>query len=508
MKPLFHPRLVNDPFGDPGLYVDFLFERRALLFDLGDLSPLSARQLLRVDHAFVSHTHMDHFAGFDALLRVLLGRPKVLHLFGPPGFIERVEHKLAAYTWNLVANYESDFVVRVTEVSPTAPAPARSSAAARRSAASPSPPRRCRRGVLLDEETFQVRAAFLDHQIPCLAFALEEKFHVNVWKSGLEELGLPTGPWLRDLKSAVARGEPDASRSVRWREDARARSPSGELKEKVLRIVPGQKIAYVTDAGYTPANAEAIVDLARGADVLFIETAFTHEEERRAAEKHHLTAWQAGWLARAAGARRLVPFHFSPKHTDEGDRLLREAMEAFSGLSICPVYQLLDEPPPPKLPPPPENPPPPPPPQPPRPPPPSPGPMNQPPPPLRPVLGVRGRISRRIGNSTSQTPASDQPDGDGQERAQEEEDGQEDDVDDPAPATDGVQEEGAEREERENEEAKAAAAAGIPRLLGLRLRRRLERLALDRVEDGVHPGLDAAAVVVLLEVGDDHLVPG
>lgn len=55
----------------------------------------------------------------------------------------------------------------------------------------------------------------------------------------------------------------------------------GELKERVLRVVPGQKIAYVTDAGYTPGNAAAIVELARGADTLFIEAAFTHEEEAR-----------------------------------------------------------------------------------------------------------------------------------------------------------------------------------------------------------------------------------
>ena len=335
MKPLFHPRLVNDPFGDPGLYIDFLFDRRAILFDLGDLLPLSARQILKVSHVFVSHTHMDHFAGFDTLLRLLLGREKVLHLYGPPGFIDRVEHKLAAYTWNLVANYQSDFVVRATEAHPDGAllaAEFRSRTEFRREPLDlPGLPA----GLLLDEETFRVRVAFLDHQIPCLAFALEEKFHVNVWKSGLEELGLPTGPWLRELKSAVARGEPDETPvPVRWREDGSSHEravPLGDLKDKVLRIVPGQKIAYVTDVGYTPENVEAIVNLARAADALFIETAFLHEEERRAAEKFHLTAWQAGELARRAGAKRLIPFHFSPKHSEQGDRLMREAMEAFGG---------------------------------------------------------------------------------------------------------------------------------------------------------------------------------
>src|SRR4029077_12724369 len=38
--------------------------------------------------------HIDHFVGFDLLLRLLIGREKTVHLYGPAGFAERVFHKL------------------------------------------------------------------------------------------------------------------------------------------------------------------------------------------------------------------------------------------------------------------------------------------------------------------------------------------------------------------------------------------------------------------------------
>lgn len=334
MRPAVRPQLINEPFGDPGLFVDFVFEKRALLFDLGNLEPLPPRKLLRVTDVFVSHAHMDHFFGFDRLLRVCLERDKRLYFYGPPGLSERVEHKLAAYSWNLVRKFPTDLTFVTTEIHPEAHmhvAEFHCREAFRRSSTSS---RTVADGVLLDETAFRVRAAILEHDIPCLAFALEEKRHVNVMKDRLHDMGFRVGPWLRELKAAVLRGDPDdAPVRVWWREGSKMREthvPLGKLKTEMLHIVPGQKIAYVTDARYQEANARKIIELARDADILFIEAVFLEEDAQIAARRYHLTAAQAGRLARMANAKKLVPFHFSPRYAGREESLRREAEQAFA----------------------------------------------------------------------------------------------------------------------------------------------------------------------------------
>jgi ribonuclease Z len=71
------------------------------------------------------------------------------------------------------------------------------------------------------------------------------------------------------------------------------------------------------------------VDLAHDADLLFIEAAFLDADARTAAERGHLTARQAGRLAREASAKQMIPIHFSPRYLGREEELRREAQEAF-----------------------------------------------------------------------------------------------------------------------------------------------------------------------------------
>ena len=323
---LVQPSLVNEPFSDPGLFINFRFGRRALLFDLGDLTLLSPRQLLRVSHAFVSHAHMDHFSGFDRLLRVCLHRTMPLHLVGPTAFGDRLDHKLKAYTLNLLDEHSCDFVITAAEFNGDRfdrVCEFRARDGFRQREVSPA---RLSPGTLLDEDEFRIAGVVLDHGTPCLAFAFEEKLRVNVWSEGLKLLRLPVGPWLSDAKRAVRRGAPDDSEIVIRHDQS---IPLGVLKQHVLRTARGQKIAYVVDAAYNEKNIDRIVALARGADQLFIEAAFLDMDAEVAAQRRHLTARQAGGIAKRAGVSRFVPFHFSARYRDQEDRLRCEAEQAF-----------------------------------------------------------------------------------------------------------------------------------------------------------------------------------
>ena len=334
MRAIFDARLVNEPFGDPGVYVDFRFERRALLFDLGDNAALPPRKLLRLTHVFVSHTHMDHFIGFDRLVRICVGRHAGIRLFGPPGFVDQVERRLAAYTWDRVDRYDVELVLDVTEIDDAGDTRSARFRTKTGFAREPLAAGHAQDGVLVDEASFRVRCALLDHRTPCLGFAVEEKTHVNVWKNRLVDMGLKVGPWVGELKAAALAGAPD-EQPVRawWREGdgVHERVLAFGVLRHALESVRGQRLCYVTDVAFHEANVARITALARDADLLFIESVFLDADIAHAAQKQHLTARQAGTIARLAGARNVVPFHFSPRYSEREAALRAELETAFRG---------------------------------------------------------------------------------------------------------------------------------------------------------------------------------
>ncbi|MBL0732668.1 MAG: ribonuclease Z [Desulfosarcina sp.] len=333
MRPALHPRLINEPFDDPGLFISFLYEKRAILFDLGDISSLSARDILKVSHVFVTHTHVDHFIGFDRLLRLCLGRQKKLYIYGPKGFLLNVEGKLAGYSWNLVNQYKTGFDLIVTELHPEHII-SREYRCKDRFIPQKEAEKSTFNGILLKEPGLSVHAKILDHKIPCIGLALKEQFHVNIMKDRVLQLGLETGPWLREFKQALYTSK-DSNPEIEVNTDGKTLSLQ-KLKKDIAIITPGQKIAYITDVGFNKPNLEKIIKLAENADHLFIEAVFLENLQDTAKKKYHLTARQAGMIAGLANVKKLTLFHFSPRYQGDENLLYNEAKNAYQEFRVRP----------------------------------------------------------------------------------------------------------------------------------------------------------------------------
>ncbi|RPH52217.1 MAG: ribonuclease Z [Desulfobacteraceae bacterium] len=331
MRPFFHPRTINGPFGDPGLFISFLFEKRATLFDLGDIYSLPSRDILKISHVFVSHTHMDHFSGFDRLLRLFLGRNKDLYIYGPEGFLKNIEGKLAGYSWNLVQNYEYNLTIHAAQVGPEEIV-TKTYRCRNRFAPDPETMVNTFNGTLHEEPALAVSAIILDHGIPCLGFSMKERFHVNILKDNVASLGLEIGPWLREFKEALFTGQdPDSEFEIRTGKVKTAGRSFilRELSKKIALITPGQKITYIVDVAFGKPNPDKIIEFANNSDHLYIEASFLNKDRELSEKKFHLTARQAGYIAAKANVKQYTIFHFSPRNIDCEELLLREARDEY-----------------------------------------------------------------------------------------------------------------------------------------------------------------------------------
>jgi ribonuclease Z len=89
----------------------------------------------------------------------------------------------------------------------------------------------------------------------------------------------------------------------------------------------GRKFSYLTDSQYFPEISAEVAD----SDLLICEGMFEESLLDTAVEKRHMTARQAGCIARdAKGVKKLGLIHYSPRYADKELKiLLNEAREVF-----------------------------------------------------------------------------------------------------------------------------------------------------------------------------------
>ncbi|MEV7501467.1 ribonuclease Z [Streptomyces sp. NPDC093018] len=109
----------------------------------------------------------------------------------------------------------------------------------------------------------------------------------------------------------------------------------GVTLEEVSEVRRGQRFAFVMDTRL----CEGVYTLAEGCDLLVIESTFLDEDEELAVEHGHLTAGQAGAVARGAGVRHLVLTHFSQRYS-EPEEFERQARAAGFEGELTVAYDL------------------------------------------------------------------------------------------------------------------------------------------------------------------------
>ncbi|MCE7873876.1 hypothetical protein DYH09_26375 [bacterium CPR1] len=303
--------LVNPPGEDPALLISPLNSPASVLIDCGDLRRLPLKELLKIRHVLISHTHIDHFVGFDSLLRSQLFSSEPLTLYGPPGLATQVAGKLAGYAWNLVE--DSPFRVEVCELH--GPGLLRTTFWCRQRFV-PNQPREDSWNKLISEN-IELDYAQVVHNVPCLAYRLTWPGEMRIDKQALKATGRAPGPWLQELKQNPESNPEMAARLV-------------------LRQAP-RSLAYVTDTVWNKTSARALHALCQGAEELWCEACYLHSQLAKAREHLHLTARQAGRLAAEAGVGKLHLFHFSRRYQG-GEAHLEEARQFFSATEPGRVY--------------------------------------------------------------------------------------------------------------------------------------------------------------------------
>ncbi len=262
------------------------------LFDGGEGTQVSLKRLnlkwKKINAIFVSHTHADHVTGLPGILMLSsqVDRTEPLYIYGPPKIKEYIE------TSRRVLDMYINYPIEVHEI--TAPC------------------------VVYGGDGFYVRAFPLEHTKTCVGYTLEELDRPGEFNpDAAVAMKVPRGP----LWGKLQKGETVVN------EEGNEVKPCDVMGGSRS----GRKFSFVTDTMYIPSIAKEV----KGSDLLICEGMFADDCADQAKQKKHMTARQAGVIARDADVKRMALIHYSPRYTDrELETLLVQAREVYPNAEL------------------------------------------------------------------------------------------------------------------------------------------------------------------------------
>ena len=292
------------------------------------------RELADLEAVFITHHHVDHFVGLDRVVRANLDHDKTMHVFGPPGTIRRVTDRVTSYDYPffpfmklvLAVHELAAGVVRVGHLACKTKFARPDVTEAAWPGGGPVGTPAGGPAVCYDTEFLQVEAVPVVHTVPCLAYALVEKPGVHPDPAKLAAGGAAPRAVGRPRRCGCC--GPVPRRTPRWTSPA-AGTPSARwpTRRSARRPVPGSRSSPTPCS--PPSYGRTWRQLARGAGRLYCDSFYATAQAKDAARHRHMTAAQAGELAKLAKVECLVPMHFAARYAGKHEVLLAEARAVF-----------------------------------------------------------------------------------------------------------------------------------------------------------------------------------
>ena len=266
-----------------------------MLFDCGEGTQ---RQMLhtkvspmKVSKIFITHFHGDHILGLPGLIQSLglHGRENKLTIYGPRG-LNQVKNAILNFGYCKI-EYPIEFIEIET-------------------------------GIVEETDEYVIRCQSVRHNVPSLAYSIEEKKKPRFLREKAIELGVPVGPAFGKLHN----GEEVEI-------DGKIIKPEQVLGEPRKGI----KLTYSGDT----VPCEEMIEFAKESTLLIHESTFTSDEAQNAVDHGHSTASDAGYVAKQSNSKKLVLTHISTRYGENYSKiLLEEAKEVFENTQIA--YDFLE----------------------------------------------------------------------------------------------------------------------------------------------------------------------